>query len=151
MKRYQILVYILIFFTLLFILTGCAKENNDSTNNQNTNNTSGSKVSVNINEEQDENRVFNILQNQNEIIQNSSTEKEISSYSTTIKDKSSGRLTNISITCSTLNNTIVHSGETFSFNNVVGKPTAEKGYQEASVIVDHKTEKGIGRRKLPSK
>lgn len=151
MKRYQILIYIFMLFILLFVLTGCTKENNDTNNNQNIDNNSGSKVSVNINEEHAENRISNILQNQNEIIQNSYAEKEISAYSTTIKDKSSGRLTNISITCSTLNNTIVHSGETFSFNNVVGKPTTERGYQEASVIIDHKTEKGIGRRKLSSK
>ena len=144
MKRYKILIFIAILVILIFIIIGYFKKSNDTNNNQNISNTSGSKISVNINEEHAENRISNILQNQNEIIQNSSTEKEISSYATTIKDKSAGRLTNISITCSTLNNTIVHNGETFSFNSVVGKPTAEKGYQEASVIIDHKTEKGIG-------
>ena len=144
MKRYKILIFIAILVILIFIIIGYFKKSNDTNNNQNISNTSGSKISVNINEEHAENRISNILQNQNEIIQNFSTEKEISSYATTIKDKSAGRLTNISITCSTLNNTIVHNGETFSFNSVVGKPTAEKGYQEASVIIDHKTEKGIG-------
>lgn len=144
MKRYKILIFIAILVILIFIIIGYFKKSNDTNNNQNISNTSGSKISVNINEEHAENRISNILQNQNEIIQNSSTEKEISSYATTIKDNSAGRLTNISITCSTLNNTIVHNGETFSFNSVVGKPTAEKGYQEASVIIDHKTEKGIG-------
>lgn len=144
MKRYKILIFIAILVILIFIIIGYFKKSNDTNNNQNISNTSGSKISVNINEEHAENRISNILQNQNEIIQNSSTEKEISSYATTIKDNSAGRLTNISITCSTLNNTIVHNGKTFSFNSVVGKPTAEKGYQEASVIIDHKTEKGIG-------
>lgn len=72
------------------------------------------------------------------------TEKEISSFSTTIKDKEAGRLTNISLTCSTLNDTIIKKGETFSFNDIVGKPTTERGYQEASIIIDHKTERGIG-------
>lgn len=150
MKKYQILIYIFILFILLFVLTGCAKKDNQ--NIQNINNTSATRTSTNVNEEYAENRIANILQNKNEIIESSTPkETEISSYSTTIKDKAEGRLTNINITCSTLNNTIVHSGETFSFNKVVGKPTADKGYQEASIIIDHKTEKGIGRWKLPSK
>ena len=142
MKRYQFLIYILILFSLLFILTGCSKDNNQNT--ENTNNTSATRTSSDVNEATAENRISNILENQNEIRENSSNETEISSYATTIKDQSSGRLTNISITCSSLNNTIVKSGETFSFNNTIGQPTAEKGYQEASVIIDHKTEKGIG-------
>lgn len=151
MKRCQFLIYTFILFSLLFILTGCSEKK--ETNEQNVDNIVGSSISSNINIQQAENRVTNILQNQNEIMQNTSKEREteISSYSTTIKDKSSGRLTNISITCSTLNNTIIRNGQTFSFNETVGKPTAERGYQEASVIIDHKTEKGIGRRKLPSK
>lgn len=149
MKRYQFLIYTFILFSLLFILTGCSEKKD--TNEQNVYNIAGSRISSNVNIEQSENRISNILQNQNEIMQNTSKETEISSYSTTIKDKSAGRLTNISITCSALNNTIIRNGQTFSFNETVGKPTAERGYQEASVIIDHKTEKGIGRRKLPSK
>ena len=139
MKIYQFLIFIFILFCLLFVLTGCSRENEQTTNNINT-----SRTSTNVNIEQSEYRVTNIVQNQNIILQNTSNEKEISSYSTTIKDKSKGRLTNISITCSILNNTIVKNGDTFSFNETIGKPTAERGYQEASVIIDHKTEKGIG-------
>lgn len=142
MKRYQIFIYIVLFLILLFTLTGC---NNDENENQNSINSSGSKTSAIVNEENnlEENMVDENNQTSNAISE-LPKEQEISSYSTTIKDKSVGRLTNISITCSTLNNTIVHSGETFSFNQVIGKPTAERGYQEASVIIDHKTEKGIG-------
>ena len=151
MKKNKILIGIVIIIVVVLIIAiiiynNSNKKNltNKNTNSENNANVTASKISTNVNEEQAKNRVANILQNQNEIIQNTSTEKEISTYSTTIKDNSSGRLTNISITCSTLNNTIIHSGETFSFNEVVGKPTAERGYQEASVIIDHKTEKGIG-------
>lgn len=153
MKKNKILIGVIIIIVLVLIIAVFIynNNNNENTNNKNTNtnveNTSNittSRISTNVNEEQAKNRIANILQNQNEIIKNTSNEKEISTYSTTIKDKSSGRLTNISITCSTLNNTIIHSGETFSFNKVVGKPTAERGYQEASVIIDHKTETGIG-------
>lgn len=149
MKKNKILIGIIILIVIILIIAIFIYNNNNNNTTNNTNseidsNINASRISRNINKEQAKNRVTNILQNQNEIIQNTSTEKEISTYSTTIKDKSSGRLTNINITCSTLNNTIIHSGEIFSFNEVVGKPTAERGYQEASVIIDHKTEKGIG-------
>lgn len=71
-------------------------------------------------------------------------ETPIASFSTVIGDNSAGRLTNIRITCSIINGTIINPNETFSFNEIVGKPTAERGYQEAKIIVDHKTETGIG-------
>lgn len=149
MKQYQILISIILLFALLFILTGCSKneDENLATNIPNTN-TVASKTSTNINEELAENRITSIVENKNEILQNvnetPTTQTEISSYATTIKDKEAGRLTNISITCSTLNNKIIHKGETFSFNAIVGKPTPDRGYQEASVIIDHKTVRGIG-------
>ena len=72
------------------------------------------------------------------------TEIELSNYTTEILDDTPGRITNINITCSTLNNTIVKNGETFSFNQTVGEPTAEKGYQDAKIIVDDEAELGIG-------
>lgn len=71
-------------------------------------------------------------------------ETEIATFSTVIGDNSPGRLTNIRITCGIINGTIINPNETFSFNEIVGKPTAERGYQEAKVIIDHKTETGIG-------
>ena len=123
----------------------------NNNNNQNTNTTSGERISVDVNKSNAENRISNIIQNQDKIREEENKKSEIASFSTTIKDQSQGRLTNIGITCSILNNTIVKAGETFSFNQVVGEPTTEKGYQEASVIIDHKTEKGIGGRKLSSK
>ena len=61
-------------------------------------------------------------------------EETISSFNTTILDKSSGRQTNIELTCSSLNGTIVKPGETFSFCDTVGKATPEKGYQEAKIF-----------------
>lgn len=65
-------------------------------------------------------------------------EDEISSYSTSLSGSSEGRLTNIRITCDTLNGYTVAPGETFSFCNVVGPSTAEKGYKEAPVIEHRK-------------
>lgn len=78
-------------------------------------------------------------------------ETQISTFSTKILDDSPGRVTNIRITCGILNETVINPGDTFSFNAIVGKPTAERGYQEAKIIINHKTEKGLGGRKLSSK
>lgn len=142
MKKYNFLIYIIIFIIItisliVFFITKKQKNTNDV--NKSNLNYNVEKSSTNANQEISQNRIANIIENQNEILNN-----EISSFSTELKDKSEGRLINIDITCSTLNDTIVHAGETFSFNQVIGKPTIEKGYQEASVIIDHKTEKGIG-------
>ena len=70
-------------------------------------------------------------------------ETNISSFSTNLTGDSA-RLNNINITCNTLNGTTIKAGDTFSFNSIVGQPSAEKGYQEADVIVDKKVEKGYG-------
>ena len=148
MKKYQILIYILVLFSVIFIIAIYNSNKPKDTND----NIVGSRTSTDINEEHSENRIANIVENKNEILQdNTLTENEISSFSTDIKDNSQGRLTNINITCSTLNDTIVKAGETFSFNETIGNPTVERGYKEASIIIDHKTEKGIGGRKLSSK
>ena len=149
MKRYFILIFIPIILVLVFVFTNYNK--NDESNIQNMNNTSATRISTNVNEQNAENRISNILQNETLSQETKTKETEISSYSTVIKDNSAGRLTNISITCSTLNNTIIPAGTTFSFNKTIGEPTASKGYQEATVIIDKKTEKGIGRWKLSSK
>lgn len=80
----------------------------------------------------------------NSINKNIAVEKEISSFSTEIKDDSEGRLTNIQITCSLINNTVLAPGDTFSFNDTVGQPTTSRGYQEATIIIDGEHETGIG-------
>lgn len=140
MKKYKFLIYIVIFVIAIGLIVCFIVKNKKNANDiGNSNNYSIEKSSTNINQEISKNRVTHTIENQSETLNN-----EISSFSTELKDKSEGRLINIGITCSILNDTIVHSGETFSFNQVIGKPTAEKGYQEASVIIDHKTEKGIG-------
>lgn len=67
-------------------------------------------------------------------LQEEHLEETIGSFSTNILDKSSGRQTNIELTCSILNGTIVKKGETFSFCDTVGKATPERGYQEAKIF-----------------
>ncbi|WP_026886191.1 VanW family protein [Clostridium beijerinckii] len=63
-----------------------------------------------------------------------------SSYATSPE----GRCNNIEIATSAINGTIVMPGEIFSFNDVVGPRTAERGYKEAGTYVGDKIEPGIG-------
>ena len=73
------------------------------------------------------------------------TEELISSFSTKIYTKDSSRQNNISITSSTLNETIVANGSTFSFCNTIGPATSAKGYQEADIFdKDGNKKKGLG-------
>ena len=61
-------------------------------------------------------------------------ETEIASFTTKIYTKDSGRQNNLTIACSTLNNTTVENGKTFSFSKTVGKATSGKGYKKADVF-----------------
>lgn len=113
-------LFIFVFIFLCFVLVGCGSNNviNNSSNNS-TNNT---------------NSVINNSSYETEKISVEPKEEVISSFSTNILDKDSGRQTNISLTCSTLNGTIVEPYETFSFCDTVGKATADRGYKEAKIF-----------------
>jgi vancomycin resistance protein YoaR len=65
-------------------------------------------------------------------------------FSTNYSTSAPGRCNNIEIATKALNGTIVMPGETFSFNDVVGPRTVERGYQEAGTYVGNKVEPGIG-------
>ena len=72
-------------------------------------------------------------------------EEELGSYSTKLGGKDTPRSHNISITTSTINETIIKDGEVFSFCKIVGDPTADKGYKEAdSFDADGNTVKTLG-------
>lgn len=104
-----------------------AKRSNTDTNSVNTSNKTIEKD--------------NFIQN---IQQSETTEIEIASFSTKIHNKENARQNNIKITCNTLTNTEIKSGEVFSFCDTVGKATEEKGYQEADIFVDGEKQKGFG-------
>lgn len=77
------------------------------------------------------------------------TEEQIATFSTKIYNKDSARQNNISITCNTLNETIVKNGSTFSFCNTVGESSTSKGYQKADIFDKNgNKKKGLGGRKL---
>lgn len=133
--------YILIIIALAIIIGSLIyffTRDNSMNISQSNNDSSASRTSTDTNT--NDNTNTEIEDNKN------STPKQtpMASFSTVIVDNSPGRLTNIRITCGIINGTIINPNETFSFNGIVGKPTAERGYQEAKIIIDHKTETGIG-------
>lgn len=103
-----------------------------STNNEITNSTTNNNSNNSNNNENIQNNIQNI-------------EEEISTFSTKIYNLEYERQNNITITCNTLNDTIVSNGDTFSFCNTVGKATSERGYLEADIFDKNgKKIKGIG-------
>ena len=54
------------------------------------------------------------------------------------------RTNNLVLACQAINNYIVKPGESFSFNEVLGERTAEKGYQEAGAYADGETVDQLG-------
>jgi Uncharacterized vancomycin resistance protein len=71
-------------------------------------------------------------------------EKAIGYYATYYNSYNKSRSHNISLAANAINNTVIFPGETFSFNAVVGKRTAEKGYMKAPVIVRGEMSEDIG-------
>lgn len=128
-----------------------SKNNNSNKSNYyaqktSTNQQSNSEISTTNNANSINNSVEN---NSNSVNTNNedNTKKEetISSFTTKIYTKDSARQNNISITCSSLNDTTITNGSTFSFCNTVGPATSNKGYQKADIF-DHdgNKKKGLG-------
>lgn len=55
-----------------------------------------------------------------------------------------GNATNITVCAATINNTLLMPGEAFSFNDIVGNTTLDKGYTYAPVIANSKMIQGVG-------
>lgn len=131
---------------IVFTLTGCS--DNKNTNHNNSNNNTGSDVSRlstnavqnNTSNTNDNNSTDNSVTNVTKITQaahdNPTTEVEMASFSTKLSGSPSSRTNNINITTGILDGTTIENGKTFSFCNTIGKPTAERGYQEADAF-DH--------------
>lgn len=51
---------------------------------------------------------------------------------------------NIRVSSSLMNHTLVRPGENFSFNGAIGEITADKGYQEALVVVSEQVGRDVG-------
>lgn len=123
-------------------------EANKTQSNINANNTNGNiDNTINNNENKETSKKDTQSQSNSEAANKSQPlkEEEIASFSTKIVTKDSSRQKNISITCSTLNDTLIENGKTFSFCNTIGPSTTAKGYQKADIFdSDGKKKKGLG-------
>ncbi|GEN52525.1 VanW family protein [Halobacillus faecis] len=70
--------------------------------------------------------------------------KQIGQYVTYFNKNNHERAHNIRLAAEALDSHVVFPGEVFSFNQVVGKRTVEKGYKKAPVIVKGEVTEGIG-------
>jgi Uncharacterized vancomycin resistance protein len=68
----------------------------------------------------------------------------IASFSTRLLDKDPDRLNNIGIAADEISDYTVQPNEVFSFNGVVGKRLAAKGYEKARIIVNGEGKEGYG-------
>ena len=67
----------------------------------------------------------------------------VSRYTTKFK-ADSGNEINISLAANTINGTLLFPGDTFSFNDIIGDTTLEKGYTYAPVIANSRFVQGVG-------
>jgi vancomycin resistance protein YoaR len=68
----------------------------------------------------------------------------IGRYITSFNPRNKKRTTNIQLAVDAINNHVIFPGENFSFNSVVGRRTAAKGYEKAKVIVRGEYSEDIG-------
>ncbi|WP_096200487.1 VanW family protein [Bacillus sp. FJAT-45350] len=70
--------------------------------------------------------------------------KRIGQFTTYFNSRKKARAQNISLATEAINNHVVFPGEVFSFNEVVGKRTKEKGYLPAPIIIKGKIYQDFG-------
>lgn len=68
----------------------------------------------------------------------------LGSYSTTFSTKNTNRTTNIRLATNKINGIVIMPGETFSYNQTVGKRTAAAGFKSAAVYANGEVTTGIG-------
>lgn len=142
MKKYLWIALILVVVFIVGISLWFYNNKSNTTQDYTTEKTEFNTTSNLANNNTLTNTLDNVINTQKT---SSVTEKEISSFTTKIQNKKdSNRQGNISITCSALTNTIVEPGKTFSFCDVVGESTREKGYKEANIIIQGVETKGLG-------
>jgi vancomycin resistance protein YoaR len=67
----------------------------------------------------------------------------VGSYTTTYGG-TPGRLNNVQLVSRLIDGTLIEPGGTFSFNGTTGERTADKGFQEAPVIINGELQNGLG-------
>lgn len=71
-------------------------------------------------------------------------EEKISTFMTEMLDKEESRINNVILASRAIDNLVLQPGGEFSFNQVVGARTAERGFQEATILVGTQQSTGIG-------
>lgn len=71
-------------------------------------------------------------------------ETEISKFSTKIIVEDDNRDNNLELSASKINGVVVKNGEEFSFNDTVGNPSPDEGYEKAGIFIGGKKSKGYG-------
>ena len=134
---------LIILFLAVISLSGCSNENDTQNSNNEVSNNVINENTINNNFLTENNTISKSSENNNFIENNTviervsttqETEEEISTFSTKVHDKSPGRKTNVDITTSKIDGYKVGPGETFSFCDIVGKATPEKGYEKAKIF-----------------
>lgn len=115
-----------------------------SSNKSNDPSTNAERISTNVELKDNQNTANNEYMEKQIISVTEGLEMEISSFSTKILVDDDNRDNNLEITASKINGTVVKNGESFSFNDTVGNPTPDKGYEKAGVFIDGKKSKGYG-------
>lgn len=130
-KKSIVLIVILVLAIIgagVFFYFRYTNSNNSNYETAKTSTDSNQNTSENLN--QTENSEANMVKEKPK----QPVETQISTFSTKIYTKDSARQNNLQITCSTLNNTTVKAGDTFSFCNTVGEATSSKGYEKADIF-----------------
>jgi vancomycin resistance protein YoaR len=70
--------------------------------------------------------------------------QKISGFSTKFTSSSANRINNIELATRAINGTTLMPGDTFSFNEIVGQRTRERGYKDAGVIIGDSIQSGLG-------
>jgi len=70
--------------------------------------------------------------------------KTITKANTTIYDKNENRIINMKLASDAIDGMVLKKGEVFSFNDIVGERSSEKGYLPAAIIVKGKHVDGVG-------
>ena len=79
-----------------------------------------------------------------EELKNSIVGDELGTYTTDYSSSSSDRAHNISLASGKINGYVLAPGEEFSYNDVVGPRTVERGFKMANVYVGNTVQPGIG-------
>jgi len=71
-------------------------------------------------------------------------DKKMATYQTLFQEEDEARAKNIELSVAAINNQVIFPNETFSFNDIVGERTVERGYMRAPVIVKGELSTDIG-------